>query len=132
MNETPVTIVTMDSKMLRWNNNNIIKLIKMYEKKCRQWNIGNSIDRIEKSKGIGEIAEVFQCSSDEIERKIRSLKSQYHREKRILHNNSVKNVPTTKVPWFAFDHLRFLDVRQTNVAAAEPQVMTNLSINSNI
>lgn len=111
--------------MLRWNNNNIIKLIKMYEKKCRKWNTGNSIDRIEKSKGIGEIAEVFQCSPDEIERKIRSLKSQYHREKRILHKNSAKNIRTEKVPWFAFNHLRFLDVKQTIVIGAEPQVIKN-------
>lgn len=89
---------------MKWPNETIIKLIECYKEKQFLWNPTSQKYRNKKARhdAFEEISEKLGIPANELEKKIHSLRTQYHRELRKKNN-------LNESAWFAFDHFSFLE-----------------------
>lgn len=95
-----------------WSREETFNLISIYEKSSVLWDVKNSEyrNRDRKNKIIQEMAENFQCSSEEIQRKLHNLRNQMSQELRKMvkkkNRNGTDEVDISNWPYFSA--LKFL------------------------
>lgn len=115
---------------MEWSNEKTVQFIEDYRNAPELWNVTLREYKNNKQKmdTFKRLANQYECSVDEVKKKIKNLRSAFHRERKRLQKGSGASPVKGKV-WFGYDLLTFLldtDVpRQTistTCGSAEPEV----------
>lgn len=95
---------------MEWTKDQTLRLIQAFKDKELLWNASNEDykDRTKKNEAWKEIANIFNVERSDIEKKVRNLIGQFHRE---LKRNPAKTDDEDdgeRSKWFAFKSLLFL------------------------
>lgn len=102
-----------NNQLIEWTREKTLKLLNEYKNRRVLWDWNNRgyRDRIKRKLAIQELANLFNCNTLEIEKKITNLKCQYSREVHKIQNsqeqsNSPDDIYVSK--WFAYKSMQFL------------------------
>ncbi|XP_025602569.2 uncharacterized protein LOC112694978 [Athalia rosae] len=103
----------VEGREMEWTRDKTLELLHSYQQRrvLWDWSARGYRDRNRRRRAIQELAEILQCNTLEIEKKITNLKCQYSREVHKIQNS--RNVATGPEDiyvskWFAFEAMQFL------------------------
>ena len=109
-----------------WTNARIIELINAMKNCPAMWDINSDDykDKVFKNEELRRLAREFNSTEFEINRKIKSLKTQFTREHKKIMVMQVlgKSIPRSK--WFGYEHLKFLlqcNINDSRIISSQTQ-----------
>ena len=109
-----------------WTNARIIELINAMKNCPVMWDINSDDykDKVFKNEELRRLAREFNSTEFEINRKIKSLKTQFTREHKKIMVMQVlgKSIPRSK--WFGYEHLKFLlqcNINDSRIISSQTQ-----------
>lgn len=107
--------------VMEWSKCKVAKLIELYEQETVLWNITNSSHKISNNRNdaLQRISDVMECTVEEVEKKLHSLRSQYLREKTKIEKSKTSGAAAKDIyvpKWQYFRLLSFLSTTTERVA----------------
>lgn len=95
---------------MEWSNEKTILLIEDYHNSPELWNnkINEYKDIRVKNDKLKQLADKYNCTVSEIKKKIKNLRSAFHRERKKLLSKKSGSSPNKRGKWFAYELLSFL------------------------
>lgn len=102
--------VRLVSSDMDWKNEKIIEFIEDYRNSPELWDntIPEYKDNLLKNNKVEQLSRKYECTVHQVKKKIKNLRSAYHRERKKIQNSYMHSSFPRKPKWFAFDLLRFL------------------------
>lgn len=115
-----VRLVSCD---MDWNNEKTTSFIEDYHNSPELWNnkISDYKDIRIKNDKLKQLASKYNCTVAEVKKKIKNLRSAFHRERKKLQSKKSGSSPSKKGKWFAYELLSFLvdvDVPKSTLSTA--------------
>ena len=108
---------------MKWNNEKTTSFIDDYHNSPELWNnkISEYKDSTLKNDKLKELATKYNCTVVEIKKKIKNLRSAFHRERKRVQKKKSGSSPSKKGKWFAYELLTFLldvDIPKSTLSTA--------------
>lgn len=112
-----------------WSTSDTCKLIELYRESLVFWDtrVEGYKNRYKKADALLELAQALSTTPDKIDKKIKNIKSQYAREKR-LHEKLTKSGAEKEFhsKWFGFNLMKFLRDKNKSRKTIEGGIQVNI------
>lgn len=95
---------------MEWNTQKVLNFIEDYRRNDILWNIKNSNYRNIRMKidVLNNLAEKYSTAINDVKKKIKNLRTAFHREHKVYKLKKGDTSPIKKPRWFAYEPLKFL------------------------